>query len=86
MVQRLEDLRLPPSCGGYFGQLLGMADHLTYTLGAHGYKAYKYVPYGEVDEVMPYLLRRAQENSSLLGTTTVEIKLLESELSRRLLR
>ncbi len=50
------------SGGVYFGQLLGMADRLTYPLAAHGYKAYKYVPYGPIKEVIPYLLRRAQEN------------------------
>ncbi|EOD38686.1 proline dehydrogenase [Emiliania huxleyi CCMP1516] len=50
-----------------FGQLLGMSDHLTFTLGGAGLKAYKYVPYGPLDEVMPYLLRRAQENSDALG-------------------
>ncbi len=48
--------------GVYFGQLLGMADRLTYVLASNGYKAYKYVPYGPVREVIPYLLRRAQEN------------------------
>jgi hypothetical protein len=45
-----------------------MADHLTFTLGAAGYGAYKYVPYGPIHEVMPYLVRRAQENSTLLGS------------------
>jgi len=71
----------------YFGQLLGMADHLTFTLAAHKFKAYKYIPYGPVDEVMPYLIRRTQENSTLLGTPAVveERKMLFSELKRRLM-
>ncbi|KAL4451694.1 hypothetical protein ABPG75_007356 [Micractinium tetrahymenae] len=79
-------LGLPPSSGVYFGQLLGMADHLTYTLGAHGYGAYKYVPFGKVEEVMPYLLRRAQENSAILAGEAVagEMAMLRAELRRRL--
>merc|ERR1711974_558847 len=56
----------------YFGQLLGMADHLTFTLARHGYKAYKYVPYGPIDEVVPYLIRRTQENSAILGSPGVQ--------------
>jgi proline dehydrogenase len=70
----------------YFGQLLGMADHLTFTLGKNGYKAYKYVPYGPIGEVMPYLIRRTQENSSILGSSGVqeERKMVGAELRRRL--
>ncbi|CAE8608801.1 unnamed protein product [Polarella glacialis] len=69
-----------------FGQLMGMADHLTFTLGRHGYKAYKYVPYGPVEEVVPYLIRRTQENSTLLGSDGVkeERGMIQSELLRRL--
>jgi proline dehydrogenase len=70
----------------YFGQLLGMADHLTFTLASHKFQAYKYIPYGPVDEVMPYLIRRTQENSTLLGTPAVvrERKMLFAEFRRRL--
>jgi proline dehydrogenase len=70
----------------HFGQLLGMADHLTFTLGIHGYKAYKYVPYGPIDEVMPYLLRRTQENSTILGSPGVQEErgMISTELRRRL--
>lgn len=70
----------------YFGQLLGMADHLTFTLGKNGYKAYKYVPYGPIGEVMPYLIRRTQENSAILGSSGVqeERKMVGAELRRRL--
>lgn len=68
----------------YFGQLQGMADHLTFNLGSKGYNAYKYVPYGRVDEVLPYLIRRAQENGDLLGGSSHESGLLFNELRRRL--
>lgn len=47
----------PRGAGVYFGQLLGMSDNLTFTLGQHGYQAFKYVPYGPIDLVMPYLIR-----------------------------
>jgi proline dehydrogenase len=72
----------------YFGQLMGMADHLTFTLGANGYKAYKYVPYGPIGEVVPYLIRRTQENSAILGSEGVqeERRMVGKELRRRLFR
>lgn len=71
----------------FFGQLLGMADQLTFTLGANGYKAYKYVPYGPIGEVVPYLIRRTQENSAILGSPGVqeEQRMIAHELRRRLL-
>jgi proline dehydrogenase len=77
---------LQPSDDVYFGQLLGMADHLTFTLGQNGYKAYKYVPYGPVHEVVPYLLRRAQENSMLVTGKGAkrEQQMLFAELKRRI--
>ncbi|EFN55844.1 hypothetical protein CHLNCDRAFT_145399 [Chlorella variabilis] len=85
-VERMAALGLPPSAGVYFGQLLGMADHLTYTLGGHGYGAYKYVPFGAVEEVMPYLIRRAQENSSILAGAAIgdEVAMMRREFVRRL--
>ena len=68
-----------------FAQLLGMSDNLTNTLGTNGYRAYKYTPYGEVHEVIPYLLRRAQENSGMLKNGgSSELMLLLRELKRRL--
>ena len=57
-----------------------MADHLTFALGRDGFNAYKYVPYGPVDEVMPYLIRRAQENGDLLGGVGHERALLRDEV------
>ncbi len=68
----------------YFGQLLGMADHLTFTLGTNGYNAYKYLPYGPINEVMPYLIRRAQENSDIMSGVTKERKMLWKELMKRI--
>lgn len=80
----MSDFGLPPSARVYFGQLLGMSDNLSFSLGAAGYKAYKYVPYGKIEEVMPYLIRRAQENSDALGGASKEIRMVKSELWRRL--
>ena len=70
--------------GIYFAQLLGMADHLTYNLGEYGYKSYKYVPYGDVEEVMPYLVRRMEENGSLLRNLDSELDMIQKEIGRRL--
>ena len=68
----------------FFGQLLGMSDHLTFTLGSKGAgSAYKYVPYGKVKEVLPYLIRRAEENSDMLAGSIHESKLIRDELERR---
>ena len=67
-----------------FGQLYGMSDHLSFNLGRSGYRAYKYVPYGEVHEVIPYLLRRARENSSIMGGASAELSMIKDELKRRL--
>lgn len=73
------------SDGVYFGQLLGMADHLSSVLGKNGYAAYKYVPFGLVQQVVPYLIRRAEENSSVLDGEGVakERQMLWDELMRR---
>jgi len=67
----------------FFGQLLGMCDAITYALGQAGYAAYKYVPYGPVDEVIPYLSRRGAENRSLMKGVMKERDMLWSELKRR---
>ena len=66
-----------------FGQLLGMADHLTFTLASHGLKAYKYVPYGPVREVLPYLMRRAQENADALSGAAEQRNMMLAEVRRR---
>ena len=84
-VRTMHEFGLDPSTSGaFFGQLLGMADHLSYTLGRHGYRAYKYVPFGPWEEVMPYLIRRAQENSDMMGGVGKEMQMLQHELKRRL--
>ena len=68
----------------FFGQLLGMCDAVTYALGVAGYSAYKYVPYGPIHEVMPYLSRRAVENRSLMKGVVKERQMLWGELMRRI--
>ena len=67
----------------WFGQLFGMSDHITYNLAAQGYNAVKYVPYGPVRDIMPYLIRRAEENTSVAGQTSRELALIEKERKRR---
>lgn len=67
----------------YFAQLLGMSDHISYNLSYAGYRVAKYVPFGPVREVMPYLLRRADENTSVAGQTGRELSLIQKELKRR---
>ncbi|OYU94208.1 MAG: proline dehydrogenase [Bacteroidetes bacterium B1(2017)] len=67
----------------YFSQLFGMSDHLSYNLGNAGYNVAKYLPYGPVKAVLPYLFRRAQENTSVQGAAGRELSLVQKELSRR---
>ena len=67
----------------YFSQLLGMSDHISFNLSDAGYNVAKYVPYGPVKAVLPYLTRRAQENSSVAGQAGRELTLIEKELKRR---
>ena len=67
----------------FFAQLLGMSDHISYNLSNAGYRVAKYVPYGPIEEVMPYLLRRADENTSVAGQTSRELRLIQVECKRR---
>lgn len=67
----------------WFAQLLGMSDHISYTLAHAGYNVAKYVPYGPVKEVIPYLFRRADENTSVKGQTGRELSLIRQERDRR---
>lgn len=67
----------------WFGQLYGMSDHISFNLGAEGYNVGKYIPFGPVRDVMPYLIRRAEENTSVAGQTSRELTLLKKEKKRR---
>lgn len=67
----------------YFSQLYGMSDHISYNLAAYGYNIAKYVPYGPVKHVLPYLIRRAEENTSIAGQTGRELNLILKEKERR---
>jgi proline dehydrogenase len=66
-----------------FAQLYGMSDHITYNLAKAGYNVAKYVPYGPVEAVMPYLSRRAAENTSISGQSSRELNLIKKEWARR---
>ncbi|MEN8956382.1 MAG: proline dehydrogenase family protein [Flavobacteriales bacterium] len=70
----------------YFAQLLGMSDHISFNLAKNGYNVAKYVPYGPVKEVIPYLIRRAEENTSVAGQTSRELGLISQEMKRRKLQ
>jgi len=67
----------------WFGQLYGMSDHISYNLAIEDYNVAKYLPYGPVRDVMPYLIRRAEENTSVAGQTSRELELLKRERVRR---
>lgn len=67
----------------WFGQLYGMSDHISFNLAEEGYNVAKYVPFGPVKDVMPYLIRRAEENTSVAGQTSRELNLLKQEKQRR---
>ena len=67
----------------WFGQLYGMSDNISYNLAEYGYNVAKYLPFGPVRDVMPYLIRRAEENTSVAGQTSRELNLLKTERQRR---
>ena len=67
----------------WFGQLYGMSDHISFNLAEQGYNVAKYIPFGPVKDVMPYLIRRAEENTSVAGQTGRELALLKKERKRR---
>lgn len=70
----------------WFSQLYGMSDNITYALAKSGYNVCKYIPYAPVKEVLPYLLRRAEENTSMAGQTGRELGLIKEEMNRRGIR
>ena len=67
----------------WFGQLYGMSDNISYNLAAEGYNVAKYLPFGPVKDVMPYLIRRAEENTSVAGQTSRELAMIKAERNRR---
>lgn len=67
----------------WFGQLYGMSDHISFNLAKAGFKVSKYLPFGPVKDVLPYLIRRAEENTSVEGQTVRELELIQKERKRR---
>jgi len=83
-MEMMKDLKIDKSDNRvWFGQLYGMSDHISFNLAANGYNVAKYVPFGPVKDVMPYLIRRAEENTSVAGQTSRELMLLQKERQRR---
>nr|WP_284046783.1 proline dehydrogenase family protein [Gelidibacter japonicus] len=83
-MQLMADLGIDKSDNRvWFGQLYGMSDHISFNLAEHGYNVAKYVPFGPVKDVMPYLIRRAEENTSVAGQTSRELSLIKTERKRR---
>jgi proline dehydrogenase len=84
LVKALEEKNIPHDHPHiFFSQLLGMSDHISFNLSSDKYNVAKYVPYGPVKEVLPYLIRRAQENTSVKGQTGRELSLIIKEKERR---
>ncbi|MEC5395093.1 proline dehydrogenase family protein [Bergeyella sp. RCAD1439] len=84
VMDKMREMNLPNDYAKiHFGQLYGMSDNITYYLGDKKYNAVKYLPYGPVKDVVPYLTRRAQENTLVAGQTGRELGLIEKELRRR---
>ena len=67
----------------WFGQLYGMSDNISFNLAKNGFNVIKYLPYGPIKKVIPYLIRRADENTSVKGQTSRELELIKTELKRR---
>lgn len=85
-IEKIDELNIDVQNGGvYFGQLYGMCDQITYPLAAMGYSVYKSIPYGSVEEVLPYLARRATENQSVLLGARKEKQLLWQHLKFRMM-
>jgi len=84
LMQLMEDKRISKNDKRiFFGQLLGMSDNISFNLAANSYNVAKYLPFGPVRDVMPYLIRRAEENTSVAGQTSRELTLIKKEKERR---
>ena len=84
LMEYLQELKVEKNDSRiWFGQLYGMSDNISYNLSANGYNNAKYLPFGPVRDVMPYLIRRAEENTSVAGQTSRELKLITAERNRR---
>lgn len=84
LVRKMHERGIAPDHPNiFFSQLFGMSDNLSYILADNGYSVSKYVPYGPVKDAVPYLIRRANENSSVTGQVSRELDLIEKELRRR---
>lgn len=84
LMRQMQERQIPKNDPRiWFGQLYGMSDHISFNLGAAGYNVSKYLPFGPVRDVMPYLIRRAEENTSVAGQTNRELELLRKERERR---
>jgi proline dehydrogenase len=83
-VKLLEQKELPPNHPHvHFSQLYGMSDHITFNLAQAGCSVSKYLPFGPIEDVVPYLMRRAEENTSVKGQTSRELNLIKKEMHRR---
>jgi proline dehydrogenase len=83
-AQMMQDKGLPNNHPHiHFSQLYGMSDHISFNMASEGYKVSKYLPFGPLHDVVPYLMRRAQENSSVNGQTNRELLLIRQEIARR---
>lgn len=84
LMEQMEQRQIPRNDPRvWFGQLYGMSDHISFNMGTAGYNVSKYLPFGPVRDVMPYLIRRAEENTSVAGQTNRELELLKRERERR---
>jgi proline dehydrogenase len=84
LVRLMKEKNLPNDDSRiHFSQLYGMSDNLSYVLANKGYNVSKYVPYGPVKDVLPYLIRRAQENTAVVGQMSRELEMIDQEIKRR---
>ncbi len=84
LINKMKELNIPNNHPNvYFSQLYGMSDHITYNLADAGYNVTKYLPYGPVKSVVPYLIRRAEENTAIAGQMSRELRLIIEEKRRR---